>query len=153
MQRAWRWSENFAALCLAVLVLITLANVLVRYFTDSSFAWTEEISVFIMVLMVFAGLVNHAALDTHIRVEFLLERGSSRRRGALRTFSLVCTASTLTIVAVLTSRMAWDEWLYGELSSALDIPRWWFTAAVAWFFGLAAVGCVYRLRLASREKS
>lgn len=153
MQRAWRWSEYFAALCLGVLVLITLTNVLVRYFTDSSFAWTEEISVFIMVLMVFAGLVNHAAFDTHIRVEFLLERGSPRRRRVLRTLSLLSTAITLALIAVLTSRMAWDEWLYGELSSALDIPRWWFTAAVALFLGLGAVGCVYRLCLASRENT
>ena len=36
---------------MALLALITFANVLVRYFTDQSFAWTEEFSVFLMILL------------------------------------------------------------------------------------------------------
>ena len=32
--------------CMVVLTLITLGNVVTRYLTDESFAWTEEISVF-----------------------------------------------------------------------------------------------------------
>ena len=40
-----------AALMMAALCLITFANVIVRYFTDESFAWTEEISIFLMMAM------------------------------------------------------------------------------------------------------
>ena len=36
---------------MALLSLITFANVLVRYFTDQSFAWTEEFSVFLMIVL------------------------------------------------------------------------------------------------------
>ena len=36
--------DRLGAGLLAVLLLITLVNVVVRYFTDQSFAWTEEIS-------------------------------------------------------------------------------------------------------------
>lgn len=36
--------EVFGVAALAALVLITLTNVLVRYLTDRSFAWTEEMS-------------------------------------------------------------------------------------------------------------
>ena len=38
-------------LIMALLALITFANVLVRYFTDASFAWTEEVSVFLMIVL------------------------------------------------------------------------------------------------------
>jgi TRAP-type C4-dicarboxylate transport system permease small subunit len=38
-------------LIMGALALITFANVLVRYFTDSSFAWTEEFSVFLMIML------------------------------------------------------------------------------------------------------
>jgi hypothetical protein len=47
--------ETIAVASLALLLVITLANVLVRYFSDESFAWTEEISVFLMVVLTLAG--------------------------------------------------------------------------------------------------
>ena len=40
---------------LAALALITFVNVLVRYFTDQSFAWTEEISVFLLIVLTMTG--------------------------------------------------------------------------------------------------
>ena len=46
-----RIEEFFAALAMALICLITFANVLVRYFTDESFAFTEEFSVFLMVVL------------------------------------------------------------------------------------------------------
>ncbi len=38
--------EGLAVACMVLLVVITLLNVVTRYFTDQSFAWTEELSVF-----------------------------------------------------------------------------------------------------------
>src|SRR5687768_15168068 len=36
---------------MALLALITFGNVLARYFTNASFAWTEEFSIFLMILL------------------------------------------------------------------------------------------------------
>ena len=47
-------------LVMAALALITFANVLVRYFTDQSFAWTEEISVFLMIVLSLSLLTGWA---------------------------------------------------------------------------------------------
>src|SRR4051812_8574521 len=49
------WEERIAVAALALLLVITLANVFTRYFTDDSFAWTEELSVFLMVVLALAG--------------------------------------------------------------------------------------------------
>ena len=54
-----RIEERLGVACMVVLTLITLGNVLTRYLTDESFAWTEEISVFLIVVMTLAG----AAVD------------------------------------------------------------------------------------------
>ncbi|HEY1091528.1 MAG TPA: TRAP transporter small permease subunit, partial [Burkholderiaceae bacterium] len=59
---------------MAALVLITMANVLVRYLSNQSFAWTEEISVFLLVVMTLAGAAMAAAQDAHIRIEFFYAR-------------------------------------------------------------------------------
>ncbi|HEY5322403.1 MAG TPA: TRAP transporter small permease, partial [Caldimonas sp.] len=62
---------------MVALTLITLGNVLTRYLSDQSFAWTEEISVFLIVVMTLAGAAGVARRDGHIRIEYFYEGGSS----------------------------------------------------------------------------
>lgn len=47
--------ENLAGLILALLAIITFVNVIVRYLTNFSFAFTEEISIFFMLFMTLLG--------------------------------------------------------------------------------------------------
>ena len=53
--RSLRFEDWCIVITMALLALITFANVLVRYFTDASFAWTEEISVFLMIVLAMVG--------------------------------------------------------------------------------------------------
>ena len=81
--RPERW---LATLALMVISLISLANVVVRYFTDSSFAWTEEFSVFLMILLAMVAGSAAVARDRHIRIEYFAESGSMARRKRLAQF-------------------------------------------------------------------
>ena len=65
-----------AALMMAALCLITFANVIVRYFTDESFAWTEEISIFLMMAMALTAGAAAYARDRHIRIEYFFAEGN-----------------------------------------------------------------------------
>lgn len=119
--------EGLAVACMAVLLVITLLNVLTRYFTDQSFAWTEEISVFLMVLMTLAGASAATARDRHIRIEFFYDGGSARRRQRLKVFAACVCALLFAVLALLFGRVVGDEIRFGETSMGLGIPRWWFT--------------------------
>jgi len=119
--------EGLAVACMALLVLITLLNVLTRYFTDQSFAWTEEISVFLMVLMTLAGASAAAARDRHIRIEVVYEGGSAARQRQFRIISACVVALLFFGLALLFGRVVADEIRYAETSMGLGIPRWWFT--------------------------
>ena len=128
-----------AALAMAALCVITMVNVIVRYLSDESFAWTEEMSVFLLVLTTLSGTAAAALRDNHIRIEFFLHGGSAPRRRALGLACAVVTVAFFLVLAVLTGRMAWDEFHYAEISMGLGIPRWWYTAwvpafslAIAW---------------------
>ena len=85
MKTPVRFEEALGVACMAVLVAITLGNVVTRYLTDESFAWTEEISIFLLVVMTLAGAASIAARDGHIRLEFFYDAGSARRRRAEHT--------------------------------------------------------------------
>jgi len=115
---------------MAALVAITLLNVLTRYFTDESYAWTEEISVFLIVVMTFAGAASIAARDGHIRIEFFYDSGSAARRRTLRLFSAAASVLLFGALTVMFAAMLVDEIRWSETSMGLGVPRWWFTAAV-----------------------
>lgn len=148
-----RTPEDWIAVtAMGMLCLITFANVLVRYFSDRSFAWTEEFSVFLLVVMTLAGAAAAAARENHIRIEYFLDRGSPARRRFLSVYGALLTAAFFLVFAALTGDMVWDDFRYNETTSGLGVPRWWYTVwvpvlslVIAW-----RAGQVYeRLRKAS----
>jgi TRAP-type transport system small permease protein len=124
------FEERVAVLCMAALVVITLLNVVTRYLTDQSFAWTEEISIVLMVVMTLAGAAGAMARDGHIRIEAFYDSGSAARRRALRLFSAAVSALVFLLLTVLFVRVVADEIRWAETSMGLGVPRWWFTAMV-----------------------
>jgi TRAP-type C4-dicarboxylate transport system permease small subunit len=119
--------DVLAAVCMAVLALITFANVVLRYLTDQSIAWTEEISISMMVIMTLAAAAAAVARERHIRIDYFLERGSPRRR---RVLSLIATGTVILFfvaMAVLSSRIVWDEFRFEETSPGIGVPTWWYT--------------------------
>ena len=71
--RPARFERAFAAGCMALLCLITFANVLVRYLTNVSFAFTEEISVFLLLVLTLVGSVTAFAERHHVRITLLVD--------------------------------------------------------------------------------
>jgi len=96
-----RIEERLGVACMVVLTLITLGNVLTCYFTDESFAWTEEISVFLIVVMTLAGVASIAGRDGHIRIEYFYDGDSVARRRLLKALAAVSTVLLFVALAVL----------------------------------------------------
>jgi TRAP-type C4-dicarboxylate transport system permease small subunit len=131
------------AASMGLLCLITMANVLVRYFTDISFAFTEEVSIFLMVVMTLVGASHAFAKNHHIAITFFVDRKPRLRRAALRLATL-CSLAMFGLLAVLGTRMAWDDYRFEVTTPSLGVPQWWYTA---WLPALSAL-VVVRLLLA-----
>lgn len=128
--RSYRWEDWVGAATLALLALITFANVLVRYFSNESFAWTEEISVSLMVVLTLVAASGAVLRDRHIRVEAIFHGGSRARRRWLGMVSALATIVAFAILTVLGSRLAWDDYLYEVTSPGIGVPQWWYTVAL-----------------------
>ena len=124
---------------MGALALITFANVLVRYFTNSSFAWTEEISVFLMIVLAMVGGSAAVARDRHIRIEYFAESGSLKRRQRLAQLGALMVALLFTIMAVLSVRLVWDDYRFEETSPGIGIPQWWYSVWLPVLSALIAV--------------
>ncbi len=65
--------ESVMIIALIVMVLVMFMQVVLRYVFATGFAWTEELSRFLMVYMIFIGGAVLAAQDGHISVTILDE--------------------------------------------------------------------------------
>ncbi len=122
-----RIEDWIGVIVMVLLVGITFANVVVRYFTDESFAWTEEFSVFLMIVLALVAGSAAVARDRNIRIEFFFERGSAARQKRLAILSAVAVAVMFVALAVLGARITWDEYTFGETSPGIGVPSWWYS--------------------------
>jgi TRAP-type C4-dicarboxylate transport system permease small subunit len=127
------WEERVAVAALAILLAITLVNVVTRYLTDESFAWTEELSVFFMVVLALAGAGAAGRDDRHIRIEFFLTRREGGRevpRRGLKLFGAAASVVCFVLLAGLFTRWVADQVKYSETSMGLGVPLWWYGACI-----------------------
>lgn len=125
--RSLRWEDWLAAAAMLLLVIITFSNVLVRYFTNQSFAWSEELSVSLMVILTMAAAGAAVARDRHIRIEFFIDRARVVGRRRLMLLSSAATIVAFGILSALAARFAYDDYRYEVTSPGIGIPQWWYS--------------------------
>lgn len=119
--------EALAAGAMALLCIITMANVLVRYFTNISFAFTEEISVWLMVVMTLVGASGAFVKGHHISISFFVDRLEPTTRRTVRLLGLLASMVMFATLAVFGTRMAYEDFRYEVTSPALGVPQWLYT--------------------------
>ena len=148
--------EFFAALAMALICLITFANVLVRYFTDESFAFTEEFSVFLMVVLTFVGASAAFAKNSHIRMSFLVEKLPPRMAHYVEIAVMVAAAVLFSIIVWYGIKLLADDWNFDTTSPGIGIPQWIYTLwlpLLSAVITLRIVGRLMRLTRLTRRKA
>lgn len=116
-----RW---LAALALLAICVISLGNVVVRYATDASFAFTEEFSVFLLVVLTFSGAALASRRHTHIRIELIENKLPPRLRVVLYLLQWAASVLLLALVVWYGGLLTWEEYSWESLSPGLGYPTW-----------------------------
>ncbi|MEJ5378115.1 MAG: TRAP transporter small permease [bacterium] len=119
--------EAAAAACIGLLALITFANVVVRYATNISFAFTEEFSIFLMVVMALVGSSSVMAKGGHLGISYLVEKLPEGAARKVRLGAMLLVGVTFLVLVILGARMAYDEYRYEVTSPGLGLPTWIYT--------------------------
>ena len=122
-----KFEDWVTVLSLGALACITLANVIVRYLTAESFAWTEEISIFLLIVLTLSAGSSAFVRRLHIRIELVADGGSPARQRRLALITHVVSLSFFIGLTVLLARMALDEYNWGDTSPAIGVPTWWYS--------------------------
>jgi len=67
------------------------------------------------------------ARNRQIRIEYFADSGSPERQRALARFGALMVFVLFALIAVLSSRVVWDDIRFEETSPGIGIPQWWYT--------------------------
>ncbi len=140
------------AAAMAIICVISIANVVVRYATDISFAFTEEFSVFLLVFMTMIGTALAFATDDHIRITFFVERMGPQGRRIAGLLSLAATVLVFALVLWFGALFALDQWEFEETSAGLGYPTWIYSVWLPILAGVVILRVIQRAVRARKER-
>ncbi|MBO0764998.1 MAG: TRAP transporter small permease [Hyphomicrobiaceae bacterium] len=134
-----RLEAAVAAGAMALLGLITLANVVVRYLTNYSFAFTEEYSIALMVVVALLGTSIAASRNHHMRITWFVDGLPRPLALGANVLAMLATAAMFLLLIGLGAKLVWDEYRFEVLSPGLGEPQWIYTLTLPLFSVLVLV--------------
>lgn len=145
-----RFESWLGVIALAGICIISLGNVVVRYTTNASFAFTEEFSVVFMVILAFAGAAVASRTNEHIRITLLEEKLSARWRPLLYVLQWLGTLVVLGLIIWYGALLTWEEYQWESTSAGLGYPTWlyqiWLPALCLFIVWRTTQNLIDRLR-------
>ncbi len=123
--------HGFGSGVLAVLMVFTFVDVALRYFFDSPIKGDNDLSAYMMVLVIPAGLAFTALKKKHIRVDVFTQLLPKRVQLWLTTFAHLATLGLVFFMVWQTAMYASSLRASGQTSTALPIPDFPFVIVCA----------------------
>ena len=101
---------------------LNFANIIGRYFFNSSIYWAEEVMLFLMVGCVFLGNGVVAWSGQQIRMDVIIGMMPAKVREALDLISELVFVTTAMTIVVFTWPVIRDLWAFDQRSQSAEIP-------------------------------
>lgn len=127
------FEEILGSFLLAVMVSIAFVNVIVRYCTNFSFAWSEEMTINFFVWVTLLGTARAFRNGTNFVMTLCYDVFPRKIR--LICYILGCVLCVLFFGALFWTGLieVMDEYDLESISESLGIPVWWYTMATPLF--------------------
>ncbi len=123
-----RLLQGCVIVSLSVMVIVLAINVFLRYVVHRPFAWGEEISVLMVVWLVFAGAGLVHERDQHVAISYIFDLFSARWRKAMLLFGNICVLAVLSVHLV--SSFSLTKIQMKSTMISIDLPMGLFAVAV-----------------------
>jgi C4-dicarboxylate transporter DctQ subunit len=129
--------------CMVLIFSVMLAQVIMRYVFGSVPFFVEEVSRYLLIWGVLAGIAVSIWNGSHLRVDLLLQIAPRIMRTPLQFFLAMTTLAVYLIFAVYGFKLV--LFLHAERSISMGLPLSVPSAAIPLFFGAAAVHAAVQL--------
>lgn len=129
--RIVRWFEDWVVvLSFVVIVVVTFVNVLARYLFQASLAFSEEITINLLVVMTMMGAVVGIRLGAHLGFTYLVENAQGGTRRVLIVVGAALMIVFLAVLLIWGGEMLVHQAARGRATPSLGIPQWLFTLSI-----------------------
>ncbi|WP_110691028.1 TRAP transporter small permease [Salinicola endophyticus] len=131
MRSVWHHFEEVICGCVFLgMTLLGFINVVVRNLTNYSLASTQELIINGMVLLTVFGAAIAAKRGQHLAVTVLYDIAPARFKRVLVVVSTLLVLVTLVLCTLFTVTLLGHQYTSGVVSSALQVPQWYYTLIV-----------------------
>lgn len=141
-----KWLETtyniIVVFAFSALVLLVLAQVYTRYLTTNSLTWSEELSRFLMIWLVFLGSVHLYKNDGHIWVENFVDLLPQK----IKMLVLICAdLAVISFFGIIASgALALLPTTHTQYSPALNIP-------MSYVYSIVPLSMIFSLLIAAKN--
>ena len=128
-----RFEEVLGGLILAVMVSIAFLNVIVRYCTSFSFAWSEELTTNLFVWIVLLGTSCAFRNQSNLSVGLFYAKMPKALRYMAYCLMIVLTCTFFGFLCYLGILEVCDEIELERVSDSLELPYWIYSGPVPLF--------------------
>ena len=91
--------DGIAVLCMVMILVLVVAQVVMRYVFNSPLTWSEELAVFVMIWLTFIGSLICMRDNEHIEVTILVDHMPRALKRIVMIFSRLASIIFLLVVA------------------------------------------------------
>lgn len=140
------WACSWCAtVALGIIVIVNGSNVVGRYLFGRPITWAEELMLYLMILVVFAGCAVVSWRGGHIQIDALINRFPGKLRSAVATAVASIAAALLLTVAYFGYGTVSLLFAFDQRSDALDLPIWIPQGVVVGGMALSSILILLRL--------
>lgn len=115
---------------LMVMMVLTVADVSLRYLVNQPIPGAFELTEFLMVILASFGLAYTALQNGHVTVDLVLERFSPKTQAVIDTITCLISIGVFVTVTWASILYARSEWKAKAVSTVLLLPRFPFILVV-----------------------
>ena len=138
------FEELLGSVLLAVMALVAFVNVVVRYCSSFSFAWSEELTTNLFVWVVLLGTSCAFKNQSNLCVELIYKKLPPGLRGFCYAAGLLLSSLFFAALCYTGVLEVLDEIELERVSDSLELPYWIYSMAVPLFSALIIVRIVQR---------
>lgn len=134
------FEELILFLALAVMTVISFANILSRNFANMSLSFTEELTINLFVLLTFVGTAVGVRRYAHLGFTLIFDKVGKRLKKSIIVFSTLAGLVLFGILLWNGINMVLFQMDIGQKTPALGMPQWILSSSLA----IGAFLCVIR---------
>nr|WP_203333695.1 TRAP transporter small permease [Planococcus beigongshangi] len=129
----------------SIMIVSTFSQIILRALFNDSISWSEELTRYCFILMVFFGISYAVKLNKHIKIDLIMNILNDKKKKILEIFSTIIFMLFTLYLTFYGAGVAQKMFSLGQTSPALHIPVGFLYSIIPLGLGLTTIRLLQKL--------